>query len=73
MDRNYFHSIYYREPGGILFEIATDPPGFAIDEPVDELGRTLKLPPMYESMRDRIQSSLPPITVPIAGLLTESY
>jgi glyoxalase family protein len=73
MDRNYFHSIYYREPGGILFEIATDPPGFAVDEPLEELGTTLKLPPMYESMRERIESTLPAITVPTAGLLTESY
>jgi len=43
-DRNYFRSVYFREPGGVLFEIATDDPGFAIDEPVDELGRSLKLP-----------------------------
>jgi glyoxalase family protein len=73
MDRNYFHSIYYREPGGILFEIATDPPGFTVDEPAEELGTNLKLPPMYESMRERIESVLPSITVPTAGLLTESY
>ena len=73
MDRNYFHSIYYREPGGVLFEIATDPPGFAVDEPAEELGMNLKLPPMYESMREKIEASLPPITVPTTGLLTESY
>lgn len=73
MDRNYFRSIYYREPGHILFEIATDPPGFMVDEPVDELGTNLKLPAQYESMRDRIEATLPPITVPTAGLLTESY
>ena len=73
MDRNYFHSIYYREPGGVLFEIATDGPGFAVDEPADELGRNLKLPEMYESMRERIEASLPAITVPTTGLLTESY
>lgn len=73
MDRNYFHSIYFREPGGILFEIATDPPGFAVDEPVETLGSELKLPPMYEPMRDRIERSLPPVTVPVSGLVTESY
>ena len=73
MDRNYFHSIYYREPGGVLFEIATDPPGFAVDEPVEELGTNLKLPDMYEPMRARIEAALPPITVPTTGLLTESY
>lgn len=73
MDRNYFHSIYYREPGGILFEIATDPPGFTVDEPLEELGMNLKLPEMYEPMRERIESVLPTITVPTTGLLTESY
>ncbi len=59
MDRQYFHSIYFREPGGVLFEIATDPPGFAIDEPVEKLGTSLKLPPAYESARERIESVLP--------------
>ena len=73
MDRNYFHSIYYREPGGVLFEIATDPPGFTVDEPAEELGMNLKLPEMYEPMRERIEGVLPPITVPTTGLLTESY
>jgi glyoxalase family protein len=61
MDRQYFHSIYYREPGGVLFEIATDPPGFAIDEPVESLGTGLKLPPMYESRRELIERALPTI------------
>jgi glyoxalase family protein len=73
MDRNYFHSIYFREPGGILFEIATDPPGFTIDEPLDTLGSELKLPPMYEHLRGRIEEMLPPVTVPVTGLVTESY
>lgn len=59
MDRNYFHSIYYREPDGVLFEIATDPPGFAIDEAPDQLGRALKLPAQYEAMRAEIESALP--------------
>jgi glyoxalase family protein len=53
MDRVYFHSIYYREPGGILFEIATDPPGFTLDEPLEQLGTTLKLPSWFESWRSR--------------------
>ena len=61
IDRNYFHSVYFREPGGVLFELATDPPGFAIDEPVEHLGEALKLPPQYESHRDEIESTLPPI------------
>jgi len=61
MDRIYFHSIYYREPGGILFEIATDSPGFAIDEPVEQLGSALQLPPWLETQRSRIEAALPPI------------
>ena len=61
MDRIYFHSIYYRQPGGILFEIATDSPGFAIDEPVERLGETLQLPPWLETLRPRIEAALPPI------------
>jgi glyoxalase family protein len=67
MDRQYFHSIYYREPGGVLFEIATDPPGFATDEPVNKLGTHLKLPPWLESERSTIQAILPPIRLPGAG------
>jgi glyoxalase family protein len=59
MDRQYFRSIYFREPGGVLFEIATDPPGFTHDESVDELGTGLKLPPWLESDRDRIEATLP--------------
>ncbi len=58
-DRNYFKSIYFRTPGKILGEIATDPPGFAVDEPVDQLGRYLKLPDQYEHFRDRIVPELP--------------
>ena len=64
IDRQYFRSVYAREPGGILFEIATDPPGFAVDEPADALGQALKLPAQYEPMRDQIEARLPPITVP---------
>jgi len=62
IDRQYFNAIYFREPGGVLFEIATDPPGFAVDEPVETLGRDLKLPAQYEGMRDRIERVLPPLT-----------
>ncbi|MEZ0612273.1 ring-cleaving dioxygenase [Fibrella sp. WM1] len=60
-DRNYFHSIYFREPGGVLFEIATNPPGFAIDEPVESLGTSLKLPPQYEARRAKLEEILPVI------------
>lgn len=64
MDRTYFHSIYFREPGGVLFEIATDPPGFALDESPEELGNNLRLPPQYESSRSHIEQILQPIVVP---------
>ena len=59
IDRNYFYSLYFREPGGVLFELATDNPGFAIDEAVPELGTHLKLPPQYEPMRGQIEQVLP--------------
>jgi glyoxalase family protein len=58
-DRKYFKSIYFHEPGGVLFEIATDPPGFTVDEPYERLGRDLKLPAQYEFMRTDIESRLP--------------
>lgn len=58
-DRNYFRSVYVREPGGVLFEIATDAPGFAIDEPADDLGGALKLPAQYETRRAEIEAVLP--------------
>jgi len=58
-DRNYFRSVYFREPGGVLFEIATDVPGFAVDEPAETLGEALKLPPQYEAQRARIEAVLP--------------
>ena len=61
IDRFYFHSIYFREPGGLLFEIATDGPGFTVDEPAGSLGDTLKLPPQYEQHRAEIEHVLPPI------------
>jgi glyoxalase family protein len=59
LDRQYFRSVYFREPGGILFEIATDDPGFAVDEPVETLGRDLKLPPFLEARRKEIEVVLP--------------
>ncbi len=59
MDRTYFHSIYFREPGGVLFEIATDPPGFVLDESLSELGSGLKLPSWLEARRHEIESILP--------------
>jgi glyoxalase family protein len=59
IDRNYFYSLYFREPGGVLFEIATDNPGFAVDEPADELGTHLKLPAQYEAYRSEIEKNLP--------------
>ena len=62
-DRNYFNSIYFREPGGILFEIATNPPGFTVDEPLAELGTTLKLPRQYEPRRVTLEKTLPEIAV----------
>jgi glyoxalase family protein len=58
-DRTYFRSIYFREPGRVLFEIATDPPGFGVDEPMDSLGRALKLPPFLEGRRAAIEAALP--------------
>jgi glyoxalase family protein len=64
IDRYYFKSIYYREPGGVLFEIATDGPGFAVDETVESLGSSLSLPPWFQVRRDRLDVTLPPIVVP---------
>jgi glyoxalase family protein len=60
-DRNYFRSIYFRSPDGVLFEIATDPPGFTVDESTEALGRSLKLPSQYERMRSEIERHLPPL------------
>ncbi len=64
MDRSYFHSIYFREPGGVLFEIATDPPGFATDEPIEMLGQRLMLPPWVESERPLVEKALPRLRLP---------
>jgi len=66
MDRCYFHSIYYREPGGVLFEIATDNPGMTADQPADELGKKLMLPPWLEPHRAAIERALPPVRLPVS-------
>ena len=64
LDRQYFLSIYFREPGGVLFEIATDPPGFTVDEDPDHLGESLKVPPWLERNREQIEQSLLPVHSP---------
>ena len=64
LDRNYFQSIYYREPGGVLFEIATDPPGFTVDEPAAELGTHLMLPPWLEPAVKRWKRDCPSCAYP---------
>jgi catechol 2,3-dioxygenase-like lactoylglutathione lyase family enzyme len=64
MDRTYFHSIYYREPGGVLFEIATDSPGFTRDESAEQLGTKLMLPPWLEPQRRAIERAVPPLRLP---------
>ena len=60
-DRTYFHSIYFREPGGVLFELATDPPGFGLDEPAETLGEELRIPEWLEPHRASIEARLLPI------------
>lgn len=65
LDRQYFHSIYFREPGGVLFEVATNPPGFAIDESAAHLGEAIKLPPWEEPNRAEIEAGLIPVTVDV--------
>lgn len=64
IERKYFRSIYFREPGGVLFEIATDQPGFTVDEAPEALGSGLQLPPQYEGRRKDLKFNLPPIVVP---------
>ena len=63
IDRTYFHSIYFREPGGVLFELATDPPGFALDEPIESLGEELRIPRWLEPERSLIEQRLAPIAL----------
>ena len=67
IDRLYFKSIYFREPGGVLFELATDPPGFAIDEEPDKLGSRLVLPPWLEADRAKLEQRLPRLALPKLG------
>ena len=67
IDRTYFKSIYFREPSGVLFEIADDAPGFTVDDPVEELGRRIILPPQFESHREQIEARLTPLPDPRAG------
>jgi glyoxalase family protein len=64
MNRDYFKSIYFREPGGVLFEIATDPPGFSVDEPEESLGSSLRLPAQYEPARAQIEKALGELKIP---------
>ena len=64
IDRHYFRSIYFREPGGVLFEIATIGPGFTVDEPLDQLGEKLSLTPQYEHLREQIEPTLTPLRNP---------
>jgi hypothetical protein len=64
IERWYFKSIYFREPGGVLFEIATDGPGFTVDEAPEKLGTTLSLPPWFQVQREHLDHILTPIAVP---------
>lgn len=64
IDRNYFFSIYFRAPGGVLFEVATDEPGFTADEAAAELGQNLKLPAQHEALRAKIETVLPELVLP---------
>jgi glyoxalase family protein len=68
IDRFWFRSVYFREPGGVLFELATDGPGFAVDESADRLGERLVLPPWLETDRAAIERSLPPLTFGVSSL-----
>ncbi len=72
MDRKYFHSIYFREPSGVLFEIATDPPGMTVDESAAHLGEGLMLPREYEPARKELEAALTPLHVPIAKAFGEA-
>jgi glyoxalase family protein len=67
IDRQYFHSVYFREPSGVLFELASRDIGFQYDEPVESLGEALKLPPQYESQREQLERALTPLTNPRAA------
>jgi len=73
IDRTYFHSVYFREPGAVLFELATNPPGFGIDEPLEHLGERLQLPPQYEPYRADLEASLPAIHLPVTPAAAALY
>lgn len=73
IDRNYFHSVYFREPGHVLFELATVTPGFAIDEPVERLGERLMLPAQFESQRAEIEAVLPRIHLPVSDAAATAF
>ncbi len=64
IDRFYFKSIYFREPSGVLFEIATLGPGFTVDEPLESLGEKLSLPPDYEHLREQVEATVKPLHIP---------
>ena len=70
IDRTYFHSVYFREPGGVLYELATNPPGFTVDEPVERLGERLMLPAQFEPRRAEIEAVLPRIHLPVPASAT---
>jgi predicted esterase/catechol 2,3-dioxygenase-like lactoylglutathione lyase family enzyme len=73
IDRNYFHSVYFREPGGVLYELATNPPGFAVDEPLEHLGERLMLPAQYEPHRWEIEAVLPAIHLGVPSAATSLF
>lgn len=73
IDRNYFHSVYFREPGGVLYELATNPPGFAIDEPIERLGERLMLPAQFEPRRAEIEAILPRIHLPMPAAASSAF
>lgn len=70
IDRKYFRSIYFREPGGVLLEIATDPPGFTVNEPAEQLGTRLNLPAWLEPLRGEIEQALPKVRPPTIARAT---
>jgi glyoxalase family protein len=67
IDRHYFHSLYFREPGGVLFELATEEPGFTVDGPVEDFGKRIILPPWLEKDRAAVEARLTPLPDPRSG------
>jgi len=72
-DCEYFRSVYFREPGGVLFELATDQPGFTVDEPLEQLGHALMLPPQHEPSRAEIERKLPALHDPLRSPLDADH